>query len=65
VLFQRWGEAAGLTLSVDRVGNMVFRRPGQDPSRKAVAIGSRLDTQPTGGLTVLADAVLAAANARE
>lgn len=48
-LFQRWGEAAGLTLSVDRVGNMVFHRPGRDPSRKAVAIGSHLDTQPTGG----------------
>ena len=48
-LFQRWGEAAGLTLSVDRVGNMVFRRPGTDPGRKAIAIGSHLDTQPTGG----------------
>lgn len=48
-LFQRWGEACGLTLSVDRVGNMVFTRPGRDPSRKPVAIGSHLDTQPTGG----------------
>ncbi len=48
-LFQQWGEACGLTLSVDRVGNMVFTRPGRDPSRKAVAIGSHLDTQPTGG----------------
>ena len=48
-LFQSWGEAVGLTLSVDRVGNMVFRRPGRDPSRKPIAIGSHLDTQPTGG----------------
>ncbi|MET3485563.1 Zn-dependent hydrolase [Methylobacterium sp. 1973] len=48
-LFQRWGEAAGLTLTVDRVGTMIFRRPGRDPSRKPVAIGSHLDTQPTGG----------------
>jgi N-carbamoyl-L-amino-acid hydrolase len=48
-LFRRWGEAAGLTLSVDRVGNMVFTRPGRDPSRKPIAIGSHLDTQPTGG----------------
>ncbi len=48
-LFQRWGEAAGLTLSVDRVGNMVFHRPGRDPTRKPIAIGSHLDTQPTGG----------------
>lgn len=48
-LFQRWGEAVGLTLTVDRVGNMVFHRPGRDPSRPAIAIGSHLDTQPTGG----------------
>ena len=48
-LFQRWGEAVGLSLAVDRVGNMVFTRPGRDPSRKPVAIGSHLDTQPTGG----------------
>ncbi|MGE0416669.1 MAG: Zn-dependent hydrolase [Acetobacteraceae bacterium] len=48
-LFQRWGEAAGLTLTVDRVGNMVFHRPGRNPSRKPIAIGSHLDTQPTGG----------------
>ena len=48
-LFQRWGEAIGLTLTVDRIGNMVFHRPGRDPGRKPVAIGSHLDTQPTGG----------------
>ncbi len=48
-LFQRWGEAVGMSLSVDRLGNMVFTRPGRDPSRRAVAIGSHLDTQPTGG----------------
>ncbi len=48
-LFQSWGEAVGLTLAVDRVGNMVFTRPGRDPSRKPIAIGSHLDTQPTGG----------------
>ncbi len=48
-LFQKWGEAVGLTLRVDRVGNMVFTRPGRDSTRKPVAIGSHLDTQPTGG----------------
>lgn len=48
-LLQRQAEAAGATLSVDRVGNMVLTRAGRDPSRKAVAIGSHLDTQPTGG----------------
>jgi len=48
-LFRTWGEAVGLSLSVDRVGNMIFTRPGRDPSRKPIAIGSHLDTQPTGG----------------
>lgn len=48
-LFQRWGEACGLTLTVDRLGNMVFRREGRDPTRRPVAFGSHLDTQPTGG----------------
>ncbi|WP_342110426.1 Zn-dependent hydrolase [Methylobacterium sp. SI9] len=48
-LFQRWGEAVGLTLTVDRVGTMIFHRPGRNPDLKPVAIGSHLDTQPTGG----------------
>ena len=48
-LLRRWCEALGLTMTVDRVGNMAFRREGTDPSRKPVAIGSHLDTQPTGG----------------
>ena len=48
-LLQSWGEAIGLTLVVDRVGNMRLHRPGRDPRRPAVAIGSHLDTQPTGG----------------
>ena len=48
-LLQHQAEAAGATLTLDRVGNMVLTRPGRDPSRKPVAIGSHLDTQPTGG----------------
>lgn len=48
-LLRRWGEACGLALTVDRVGNMVFRREGRDPSCAPVALGSHLDTQPTGG----------------
>ncbi|HYZ32816.1 MAG TPA: Zn-dependent hydrolase [Crenalkalicoccus sp.] len=48
-LLGRWGEAAGLALGVDRVGNMILRREGTDPARPPVAIGSHLDTQPTGG----------------
>jgi N-carbamoyl-L-amino-acid hydrolase len=48
-LLRREAEAAGCTLTVDRVGNMALLRPGTDPSRRPVAIGSHLDTQPTGG----------------
>jgi len=39
----------GCTLSVDRFGNMGLLRPGRDASRKPIAFGSHLDTQPTGG----------------
>ncbi|NKC31538.1 allantoate amidohydrolase [Falsiroseomonas selenitidurans] len=48
-LLQRQAEAAGALLSLDRLGNMALTRPGRDPSRRPVAIGSHLDTQPTGG----------------
>ncbi|WP_426957213.1 Zn-dependent hydrolase [Muricoccus radiodurans] len=48
-LLARWGAEIGLTLTTDRLGNMALRRPGRDASRRPVAIGSHLDTQPTGG----------------
>jgi N-carbamoyl-L-amino-acid hydrolase len=48
-LLQTWGEALGCSVTVDRVGNMVLRREGRNPALPAVAIGSHLDTQPTGG----------------
>jgi N-carbamoyl-L-amino-acid hydrolase len=48
-LLTRQAEAAGAALTLDRLGNMVLTRPGRDPARKPVAIGSHLDTQPTGG----------------
>ena len=44
-----WGAELGLSLSVDRLGNMMLTRAGTDPSRAVVAMGSHLDTQPTGG----------------
>jgi N-carbamoyl-L-amino-acid hydrolase len=40
---------AGCTVSVDPLGNMFARRPGRDPARAPIAMGSHLDTQPTGG----------------
>ncbi len=48
-LLRRWCEELGLEMRVDRVGTMSFTRPGTDPSLPAVAFGSPLDTQPTGG----------------
>ena len=48
-LLVHWAEAAGLTVEVDRVGTMRLHRRGRDPDRPAVAIGSHLDTQPSGG----------------
>jgi len=48
-LLARWGAEIGLTLAVDRLGNMALRREGRDPERRPVLIGSHLDTQPSGG----------------
>ena len=48
-LFVRWCEAAGCTVTVDRIGNIFARRPGRDDSLAPVVTGSHLDTQPTGG----------------
>lgn len=42
-------EALGYTVSIDTVGNMFARRPGRDDNALPTAIGSHLDTQPTGG----------------
>ena len=48
-LFQRWCEAAGMTMGVDTLGNMFATRPGTDPDALPIYLGSHLDTQPTGG----------------
>ncbi len=48
-LFRRWCEEAGCTVGIDALGNMFARRPGRDASRPPVALGSHLDSQPTGG----------------
>ncbi len=39
----------GLSLSTDRVGNMFLRREGRSVTAAPIAMGSHLDTQPTGG----------------
>jgi beta-ureidopropionase / N-carbamoyl-L-amino-acid hydrolase len=47
--FKRQVEALGCTVSVDEVGTMFARRPGKNPELPPIAMGSHLDTQPTGG----------------
>jgi beta-ureidopropionase / N-carbamoyl-L-amino-acid hydrolase len=41
--------ALGMTLQIDQVGNMFATRPGRNPDALPIAMGSHLDTQPTGG----------------
>ncbi|NBC33234.1 MAG: hydantoinase/carbamoylase family amidase [Alphaproteobacteria bacterium] len=42
-------EAIGCTVSWDDMGNMYAVYPGKHPDRLPIAMGSHLDTQPTGG----------------
>ncbi|NML32361.1 Zn-dependent hydrolase [Paraburkholderia antibiotica] len=44
-----WGRAAGLAVTVDRIGNIFMRRAGTEPDLPPVVSGSHIDTQPTGG----------------
>lgn len=48
-LFRRWAEEAGCTVTVDAIGNIFARREGTDRDAPPLAIGSHLDTVPTGG----------------
>ena len=47
--FKAQCEALGCTVAVDEVGTMFARRPGKNPNLPPIAMGSHLDTQPTGG----------------
>jgi beta-ureidopropionase / N-carbamoyl-L-amino-acid hydrolase len=47
--FKAQCEALGCTVTVDDVGTMFARRPGKNASAPPIAMGSHLDTQPTGG----------------
>lgn len=44
-----WGKAAGLTVTVDQIGNVFMRRAGRNNALPPVVTGSHIDTQPTGG----------------
>jgi N-carbamoyl-L-amino-acid hydrolase len=61
--FKAQCEALGCSVAVDDVGNMFARRPGKNPALPPIAMGSHLDTQPTGGKFDGALGVLAALEA--
>lgn len=44
-----WAKEAGLSVTVDKIGNVFMRRSGKNPSLPPIACGSHIDTQPTGG----------------
>lgn len=48
-LFVAWCRDAGMDIGIDNLGNIYATRPGEDAGLDPVAVGSHLDTQPTGG----------------
>ena len=44
-----WAKAAGMTVTIDKIGNAFMRREGRNPALPPVMTGSHIDTQPTGG----------------
>lgn len=44
-----WAKQAGLSVTIDKIGNVFMRRAGKNPSLPPIACGSHIDTQPTGG----------------
>ena len=48
-LFVRWCRDAGMSVEVDGIGNIFGRRAGTEEDALPVAMGSHLDSQPSGG----------------
>ena len=48
-LVTRWAREAGMSVTIDQIGNGFMRRPGRNPALPPVMTGSHIDTQPTGG----------------
>jgi N-carbamoyl-L-amino-acid hydrolase len=44
-----WAKAAGMSVTIDKIGNVFMRREGKNPKLPPIACGSHIDTQPTGG----------------
>ncbi|WP_457419036.1 Zn-dependent hydrolase [Roseateles sp. P5_E7] len=48
-LVTRWAREAGMTVTIDQIGNGFMRRAGRNNSLPPIMTGSHIDTQPTGG----------------
>ena len=48
-LVTSWGRQAGLTVTIDKIGNGFMRRAGRNDALPPIVMGSHIDTQPTGG----------------
>ena len=48
-LVTRWAREAGLTVTLDKIGNGFMRRAGRNNALPPIVTGSHIDTQPTGG----------------
>ena len=48
-LVLNWAKEAGLTITIDKIGNGFMRRAGRNNDLPPVVTGSHIDTQPTGG----------------
>ncbi len=48
-LVLQWAREAGMSVTIDKIGNAFLRRPGCNNALPPVMTGSHIDTQPTGG----------------
>ena len=48
-LVTRWAREAGMSVTIDKIGNGFMRRPGRNNTLPPIMTGSHIDTQPTGG----------------
>jgi N-carbamoyl-L-amino-acid hydrolase len=48
-LVVKWLREAGLSVTIDGIGNIFGRRRGRNPNAPPVVSGSHIDTQPSGG----------------
>ena len=48
-LVLKWAKEAGMTITIDKIGNGFMRRAGRNNSLPPIMTGSHIDTQPTGG----------------